>query len=200
LSGVFVLLSLLLPAIGVTQEPPLPVPGAEDRYQIEVIVFRHGNDAGSETAGAASPTLSQAATTQGQSSSAPWTMLAPAELQLGGTVARLRGSGAYRLLYHGGWSEPVQSRARAIPFSMPPEARAVGIDGTITLYRDRFLQVRIDLRVAADSANRDAATIQQTRRLRGRTLQYFDDARFGVILAARPVGEQQDTTETTPQQ
>jgi hypothetical protein len=198
---VFVFLSLLLPAIGVAREPPLPAPDVQDRYQIEIIVFRHGDDAGSETAGALSPTLSQAATTQGQPSNAPWTMLAPAELQLGGTVARLRSSGAYRLLYHGGWSEPVQSRARAIPFSMPPEARAVGIDGTITLYRERFLQVRVDLRVAADDTNPDGATMQQTRRLRGRTLQYFDDTRFGVILAARPVGEQeQGIVEATPQQ
>lgn len=201
LTNAFVFLAVLLPAVGMTQEPPLPAPGIQDRYQVEIIVFRHDDDAGSAAASTASATAPDAATTQGQSSDRPWTILAPGELQLGGTVTRLRRSSAYRLLYHGGWSEPVQGRARAIPFPMPPEARAAGVDGTITLYRERFLQVRVDLRLAADGANPDGATMQQTRRLRGQALQYFDDTRFGVILAARPVSETQSgATGTTPPQ
>jgi hypothetical protein len=174
--------ALLVATVGLAQEPAATAPDV-DRYDIEIIVFRH---LGADSSGTvtAEPAASTAA--EGSASGATWTPLGPAALRLGGTAARLRRPGVYQLLYHGGWSQAVTSRTRALPVPMPPEARANGVAGTVTVYRERYLHALLDLGLATGSAGEATARMRSGRRLKGQALQYFDDPRFGVILAVRP--------------
>jgi hypothetical protein len=180
-------LVLLAGAPAAAQEPPPEPAGAQ--YEVEIIVFRHLDQGGI--------TAEVAATAAGTGSSAPpsilppatqWPALAPAELRLAGVAARLRRGGAYELLVHGGWVQDVTGQSRTAPAALPAGAAASGLAGAVTLYRERYLHVVVDVGMSGENGGRadPARWIRQSRRLRGTALQYFDSPRIGVILAARP--------------
>jgi len=156
-------------------------------YEVELIVFRHLDHP--------QDLPEDAATTLPREVEVPaWLVpLAPGALQLGDIAARLQRSPAYQLVYHGGWQQPVESRALALPSPLPATAAAQGLQGSITLYRERFLHALVDLRLSVDGRPGGAGWLmQQGRRLRGTALQYFDHPAFGLILAVRsPDGDTQ---------
>lgn len=123
-------------------------------------------------------------TTAGVTTAYP--ILGPGSLQLVGSAARLRQSARYRVLYHGGWIQPIGAQARAMPSALPTEATRAGLQGSITLYRERFLHAILDLRLPASAEMGTTWQLRQGRRLSGQEIHYFDHPQFGVILAVRP--------------
>lgn len=111
--------------------------------------------------------------------------LPPASLRLGGLAARLRNSTRYELLYHGGWVQAIPNQGRASATPLPAEALRQGVQGSLTLYRERYLHAKMDFELARPGAALDPWRIRQARRIQGDVVQYFDHPQFGVILAVR---------------
>lgn len=161
--------------------------------------------------------------------------LPPESFRMHGIAARFARSGRYRTLLHVAWRQPGfgQRSARAVHLSAGPadalrappagaaaetDAAAVApaaapapaqpaLDGTVRVYRARYLHAEVDLlyyRPAAESpqpvrvtgggeAVQDAgppvATLfrmQQSRRMRSGELHYLDHPLFGVLIEATP--------------
>lgn len=208
LAGLMLIVTLVdVPAALRAQE--LPELATAPQYEVEIIVLRnldqHANtpevaksvaaDAG-QTDSVASDAFTSVTpgTTAG---GAGWPELASASLRLTGIAERLRRPGAYQLLYHGGWTQPVERQNRAAPTPLPTAALRAGVSGALTLYRERYLHVLVDISLeAAGLADDEQNRIRQGRRLRGQAAQYFDHPQFGVILAVRPLGN--DTVMESP--
>lgn len=187
----------------------------DNGHRIEIIVFRHLDQRGTTPEEAiaeiparpvddpatitaappidpAAPALPAApAAPAGAETAGPWPVLNSAELKLGAVASRLRQSTAYQLLYHGGWSQSLAAQDQTVPTPLPATARAAGLEGTITLYRENFVHVLLDIglhdiglhRPATEEAGGDVVyELRQGRRLRGQSAQYFDHPQFGVIL------------------
>ncbi len=179
------------------QEVQVP-PVADERHRVEIIVFRHLDQRGTtaEEAQTVEPVTAPATITTAPDGSAlppadtggaiPMPELSAAELKLGAIAAKLRQSSAYRLLYHGGWLQTLDSRERTTPTPLPASAHAVGLDGTITLYRENFVHALLDIALRTPAADPPGAEVvhvlRQGRRLRGTSTQYFDHPQFGVLL------------------
>lgn len=179
LAGLLILLGVLWAA----QAPAAP-------YEVELIVFRHLDHQGGQPADpGATPRSSPA---DGPGALAGLAPLAPEALQLGGIATRLRRSPAYRLVYHGGWQQQVDSQALALPSALPAAAADAGLQGALSFYRERFLHVLVDIRLSAEGGPAGPGwQMRQSRRLRGTALQYFDHPAFGLILAVRrPAGDE----------
>jgi hypothetical protein len=73
---------------------------------------------------------------------------------------------------------------------LPPPALEAGLQGTLTLFRERFLHVMVNLALAGPDAGgtvNPPARISQARRIRNRTPHYFDHPQFGAIIGVRLV-------------
>jgi hypothetical protein len=183
------LLACALLALGTASAEETGTAGFDEAsYQVEIVVFSRLERPGATAESRSSRTVEPAE--PASPAAGDWSTLGAADLQLTGAAARLRQLPGYRLLYHSGWSQPVQSQRSAIPYPLPEEARRAGLRGAITLYRERYLHAIVE--VALDETGGDGesastvAAIRQARRLRGAAPQYFDDPRLGVILWVRP--------------
>jgi len=138
-------------------------------------------------------------------------------LQLNSEWARLRRSAAYHPLLHIAWRQPGLARAEARAVHLrtragaptgglqtSPVAPLAGgseapvqpvIDGTLRLYRARYLHLEVDLRYqprVPPPGLDQAATIfrlTESRRVRSRKLYYFDNPLFGVLALVTPEPE-----------
>lgn len=90
----------------------------------------------------------------------------------------LNRSGAYRVVTHRAWRQSARDRAGAVPF--PVSDTADNLDGTITLVRERFLHLDVDLMLQS------TYSLQEKRRMRSGELHYFDHPVFGVIAEVNP--------------
>jgi hypothetical protein len=90
----------------------------------------------------------------------------------------LNRSGAYRVITHRAWRQSARGRAGAVPF--PVSDTADNLDGTITLVRERFLHLDVDLMLQS------TYSLQEKRRMRSGELHYFDHPLFGVIAEVNP--------------
>ena len=142
------------------------------RYDVEIIVFRNlsGQTDGEQwpLAGSAS------ADTAGRF------RLEDALSNLPGSAYRmqriadsLNRSGAYRVLAHKAWRQTARKRTQAAPY--PVSAADGALEGTITLVRERFLHLVVDL------ALQSTYVLEEKRRVRSGELHYFDHPVFGVI-------------------
>ncbi len=115
---------------------------------------------------------------------------------------RLEQIDAYEPILHVGWVQPARESDNSNPYRFEPSAiDATGLAGTITLYKERYLHLEIDLSLesqqaavetdfllgpgAADAP--EAYTLTESRRIRGLTEHYFDHPRFGIIARIRDV-------------
>jgi len=138
-------------------------------------------------------------------------------LQLNSEWARLRRSATYRPLLHIAWRQPGLARAEAravhlrrragaptgdpqtvpvAPLASVSEAPVLPvIDGTLRLYRARYLHLEVDLRyqprVPPPGLDQEASVFRLTesRRVRSRKLYYFDNPLFGVLALVTPEPE-----------
>lgn len=213
---------------------PLPgsVVGQEgelERYEVELIVFRHldSSRSTSETDPPARPlfsgpdadsledereaTMAQAAPTvyrEGRNDSPRFTPLSSDRLQLSRTYQRLQQIDAYAPILHAGWTQEARSTNEAVPNRLGRGGRPGGesrLAGSVTLYKQRFLHLNIDLalepldtrralggRVFGDipsstGPGRPSMRLQESRRIRNEDLNYFDHPELGVIVTVREI-------------
>ncbi len=188
----------------------LPNPSAlakddsDKRYAVEIIVFRHNDqtrttreiEAGAVRLDSLADGNSQPVRT-GRRGSTPLSPLPAAELELQATKERLQRVNAYSILLHLGWTQIARSRDEASPFWLRgPRARSLGLSGSLTLYKERFLHLDLDLDLAKAASNAEfnpspagMTKIRESRRIRGQLLQYFDNPEFGVIASVRRLEE-----------
>lgn len=182
---VLALAMALLPG-GLPAQVPVPAAVAE----VEIIVFRQRDPRGSTPEvpppAATTPVPDPSATVAAPAFAgiAPAALPATA-LRLGALAARLRSAGAWELLYHGGWTQTITTQEAALATPLPTEAREPGLEGTVTLYQERFLHVLVAMQLATAGSGLPPAKIHEERRLRGQGLHYFDHPQFGVILEVR---------------
>lgn len=130
---------------------------------------------------------------------------------------------AYQPLLHFGWTQtaPDLEGAYAFPVDNATRSRPKDITGSITLYKERFVHLVLDLELATPDAYpeeqervydqldqtydnssivaRVPAThkLKESRRIRGSNAQYFDHPQFGVIAKIRKIKTAVDeVTET----
>jgi hypothetical protein len=136
---------------------------------------------------------------------------------LNGAYNRMVRLDAYEPLIHLGWIQPVRNTEEAIPYRIVNQSGApVSITGTVTLYKERYLHLELDLALepttdervvmpAADvppervfglsSAPADEPIeqtsaihrLQQSRRVRVSNTHYFDHPLFGVIATVNKI-------------
>ena len=139
----------------------LPAARGQSGYTVELIVFERLGDAHLDDevwlADPGRPPIDEATALTG--ASRPFRVLDPSRYRLGGVFDRLRASRDYRPLLHVAWLQPAFSRTRArdariqswrdaqsgTPLPFPRAGALPAIDGTVQIYRRRFLHLRADL-------------------------------------------------------
>jgi len=125
---------------------------------------------------------------------------------------------AYQPLMHLGWIQPVKSTGEARPFLISnPSAEPVGVTGTVTLYKERYLHLALNLALESppavnasspgtepppdrvfglgtftepevdSAATSETHKLLQSRRIRLSTTHYFDHPLFGVIATVNEI-------------
>jgi len=118
------------------------------------------------------------------------------------TYERLEQIDAYEPLLHIGWIQPARNTGDSRPYRFePPTTEGTGISGTVTLYKERYLHLEIDLaletehqpvstpfffRAGGDDAP-DVFKLTESRRIRGTVTHYFDSPQFGLITRVQEV-------------
>ena len=129
--------------------------------------------------------------------------LRPVQFKLTETWDTLTEVEAYEPVLHIAWLQPAHAEIEAVPYDLVLTAADPDVlTGTLTLYKQRFLHLDVDLTMQeADDPTDNSASgfwsrfsfvlddetvvhrINQSRRIRGDNLQYFDHPQFGVIAA-----------------
>ncbi len=116
----------------------------------------------------------------------------------------LRRRGAYQPLLYLAWAQPgyAADAAPVLPVDVFGSA-GPGLDGEVSMYRSRFLHLRLDLILQPDQDLPSAATatpyiletelprfeLAQRRRMRSNEIHYFDHPRLGALAVIRPLDE-----------
>lgn len=170
------LAALFALAATVAMAPALPQ-GAGQAYNIEIVVFSNGATQSADAAGSGSARgLSSSGDDAGGGGSARFIGTLPASsLQLGDVAAKLRSSGAYRVVTHAGWTQTPSAWNSRTGF---PLARlgveAPGLSGNAYLERGQYLHLGFAL-------NYSGANITEIRRMRLGEKAYFDNPGVGII-------------------
>ena len=204
--------------IAAAQDEAAPEP--EPLYQVEVLVFRYVdqtrntpeiprlvepeiNDVLDQQLARLSvdppPLSSVDELLQGLPETVPPPFWSPADPAAGSLIrdaATLRRLGAYEVLGHLAWVQPAEdvSVAEAIEVT---ELGSMGFDGSVKLYRKRYLHLAVDLELEPGDSmsfdllpgNEARPAIVDSRRMRlGRTI-YFDQPQFGVLATVNRLEE-----------
>jgi len=115
---------------------------------------------------------------------------------------RLERIDAYEPILHIGWVQAAHASNNSKPYRFEPTAiDTTAIVGTVTLYKERFLHLEIDLSLESEQpvvetgfflslGAKDAPevyTLTESRRIRGLTEHYFDHPQFGIIARIQDV-------------
>lgn len=131
----------------------------------------------------------------------PFEALPENDLRLSADANRLARHSDYRVLYHRGWLQPIGGKQSARAVRIKTSRQGYELDGTITLYRNRFLHAYPTLQLstlgppspplpeaAEGSEYRPTAwLLQEARRMRSNEIHYIDHPRLGVLLIVRAV-------------
>jgi hypothetical protein len=158
-----------------------PAPAAQ--YDVEVVVFRNlaarddGEQWPADTGGAA-----------GGFTSIPMQQgveeLPASQFALNDVDAALQRSGAYRVLAHRLWRETAYDSRNAVPYEIyATQDGSRTLEGSIKLIRERYLHLAVDLTLSGSGS---LYRLDETRRIRGSELHYFDNPHFGVIARVAP--------------
>jgi Peptidoglycan-binding protein, CsiV len=173
-------------------------------YDVEIIIFRNNvmSDAGEQWTTPASSELQPTRVF----SQDEFTELSPTLYQLDDIRGGLRNSSGYTVLLQRAWRQVGYDAAHAIPYpihSLAGNGRD-SIDGSVTLTRERYLHLDVDLTLkTADSTSpapgsKPAFRLHEKRRMRSRELHYFDHPRFGMIAMVTPYDAPEDEPEPEP--
>lgn len=156
---------------------------AENRYQVEVIVFEHLNmNAGGEIWPEQDerPQWDNALAIFDDADDSRFTPLSSARYKMGGVYRTLRSSRGYRPILHLAWEQTglPSSRARDVYIA----ADNGQVEGEIQLEQSRFLHVEMDLIYPFGDSKGQFARLQERRRMKLKELHYFDNPVFGAIV------------------
>jgi len=179
-------------------------------YDVEIIIFRHKvmSDAGEQwttpAAGDLQPT--------GVFSQDEFTELARSLYRLDDIRGGLRNSSGYSVLLQRAWRQVGYDAAHAIayPIHTLADNGRDRIEGSVTLVRERYLHLDVDLLLvpAGSTApaqysdgpgSKPAFRLREKRRMRSRELHYFDHPRFGMIAMVTPYDAPEDEPEPEPE-
>ncbi|MFK8052697.1 MAG: CsiV family protein [Woeseiaceae bacterium] len=113
-----------------------------------------------------------------------FTRLDDTQFRLQDQFQRLRSSRDYRPISHGAWRQPVYGESEKTTLQLSSVARTpAAMGGEITLFVSRFLHLKLDLQLAADSADTNTLVykLDEQRKMRSAELHFFDHPRFGAI-------------------
>jgi hypothetical protein len=182
------------------------VVAAPPSYDVEIIIFRNNvkSDAGEQWTTPATSDLSPARVF----SQDEFTELSPTLYQLDGIRGGLRNSSGYTVLFHRAWRQVGYDAAHAIPYPIHflAENGRDNIEGSVTLVRERYLHLDVDLslmtasraaptRFADGMGSTPAFRLREKRRMRSRELHYFDHPRFGMIAMVTPYDAPEEDPE-----
>lgn len=162
------------------------------RYDVEVIVFRNlaGRDDGEqwpiEASGGGGFDRSPLQATLEN--------LPDGQFTLNDVAGALQRSGAYQVLAHRLWRQGAYDRHDAVPYLLhaAQDGGPYELDGSITLIRERYLHLAVDLSLDSPGAR---YRLDETRRIRSGELHYFDSPRLGVIARVTPYGSEDSASE-----
>lgn len=162
---------------------------AENRYQVEIIVFEHLHVNSSETwsADESRPQWQDALTIFDGNADNRFTALSPGSYKMGGVYRVLRSAQGYRPILHLAWEQTGLPASRARPVFIDSDGGQV--EGELELEQSRFLHVNLDLIYPFGGSEGRFARIQERRRLKLKELHYFDNPVFGVIVQVTRAGE-----------
>jgi hypothetical protein len=178
-------------------------------YDVEIIIFRHNmkSDAGEQWT---TPATSDLQPTRVFSQD-EFTELARTLYRLDGIRGGLRNSSGYSVLFHRAWRQVGYDAAHAIayPIHSFAENGRDSIEGSVTLVRERYLHLDVDLLLMKTSGaapaqysegpnSAPAFRLREKRRMRSRELHYFDHPRFGMIAMVTPYDAPEDEPEPEP--
>ena len=168
---------LLMLLVTLAGAQPAAAGETPSQYDVEIIVFRNrAGQADGEQWPAADATMPDAYRPPARDAAVTDLAAAPRRLQR--IADALNRSGAYRVLEHRAWRQTAHDRSRAVP--LPVNAAGGQLDGTVTLVRERFLHLDVDLMLQS------TYSLQEKRRMRSGELHYFDHPVFGVIAEVNP--------------
>lgn len=170
-------------------------------YDVEIIVFSQDGDADGEQLAVPDTGTLRA---RGAFPAGEFTQLSPDAYTLTRFRNALASTRGYHVLFHRAWRQAAYDRQHAVDY--PVHSMSGGgdsVEGTVTLIRERFLHLDIDLMLhspaTAGAGGPGAAPVYrltENRRIHSSEIQYFDHPRFGVIARVTPVAET-ETPETT---
>lgn len=105
----------------------------------------------------------------------------------------LKKDGHYRILAHQRWQQTAETRSAAKPVKLSGPDPA--FSGVLKFYLSRFLHMDLELVLHANSEQpaetpaRLAYWIKEHRRIRTKTLHYFDHPKFGALVRVVQVGK-----------
>ncbi|MGI9343195.1 MAG: CsiV family protein [Gammaproteobacteria bacterium] len=269
--GLFAVLVGVVGGVALAQEPEAEAeteePWMADRYEVEIIVFRHVDQSRNTPEQAATEIIDRFSSLALYPESnerrdaaesdrllideqplyppevtfelmevggtyPDFTPLDADSEQLGNVYSRLERLDAYQPILHRAWSQAARPADQSVPMRVTAPADgdlAAGdlrLDGTLTVYKERFVHLAVDLDLGPDAPpqatqdsgpwpafgdvftggnpeatplQNDRATtafkLQESRRIRGTSAQYFDHPQFGLI--ARITRIESDEEEET---
>jgi Peptidoglycan-binding protein, CsiV len=162
-------------------------------YDVEVIVFRYlaASDDGEqwpENTTVADDGIAPTPLQQGLEN------LPDSQFALNAVAGALQRSGAYRVLAHRLWRQSAYDRHSAVPYLLHTSPGSSGreVDGSITLIRERYLHMAVDLTLTSPDV---LYRLDEARRMRSGELNYFDNPHFGVIVRVTPYGSEESAPE-----
>ncbi len=117
--------------------------------------------------------------------------------ELGNLYAAIDRSDLYQALWYQVWRQPGWNRNDAVPIRVAAGATDMEghsvLEGTLRLYRGRYLHLQADLRYAdpelgpGEGFEPLRVALRQSRRMRSGELHYLDHPRLGVLVRVTPV-------------
>lgn len=165
-------------------------------YDVEVIIFSNNAAAGDEEP--VNRPDAQLAPARGTVHAGEFTALPAGAYQLNNIQGGLAAARGYHVLFHRAWRQPAYDRARAVgyPVHTPAAGRHGSVSGTVTLLKERYLHLDVDLRMTTGAAvtapyadspgSAPVYRLSERRRIRSGELHYFDHPRFGMIARVTP--------------
>lgn len=162
---------------------------AENRYQVEIIVFEHlyVNSSESWSSDEGRPQWHDALTIFDGNADSRFTPLSAGSYKMSGVYRVLRSSQGYRPILHLAWEQTGLPASRARPVFIRNDSGQV--EGELELEQSRFLHVNLDLVYPFGGSEGRFARIQERRRLKLKELHYFDNPVFGAIVQITRAGE-----------
>lgn len=176
---------------------PALLPAEQALYDVEVIIFTNPGSADDGEVMRTPPPGAAAAS--GMFAENMFTELSPDLYTLNNIRAALSRTPGYTVLFHRAWRQLGYERRNAVDYpvhSLAANGRD-SIEGTITLVRERYLHLDVDLLLMTAAGSRPvlysdgpgsvpAYRLSENRRMRSNELHYLDHPRFGVIARVTP--------------